>query len=236
MTRGIVVAVISLLAALSGCTEIPRPGPGEVAITKGAGDLAGFTLIDVNADTIGPYMLVRRGDSGGTIGTGYSPRIHLAPGDIIRISIAESKEGGLFAPLAAAAQPSAMSASMIAARSPSPMRDACRSPDLISSGSKPGSGRVLPASPSNRRSMSNCSRPLEHRSGTGEVARPAGSRFSTGHSPSSMPSTGPAVHRGPAHQTDVVLRRGRDGEAIALLRSGRPQYQLQQGRRDRRRG
>jgi len=100
MTRGIVVAVISLLAALTGCTEIPRPGPGEVAITKGAGDLAGFTLIDVNANTIGPYMLVRREDGAGTIGTGYAPRIHLAPGDILRISIAESKEGGLFAPLA----------------------------------------------------------------------------------------------------------------------------------------
>jgi polysaccharide export outer membrane protein len=100
MTRGIVVAVISLLAALSGCTEIPRAGPGEVAITKGGGDLAGFTLIDVNADTIGPYMLVRHSDSGGTVGTGYAPRIRLAPGDIIRISIAESKDGGLFAPLA----------------------------------------------------------------------------------------------------------------------------------------
>jgi polysaccharide biosynthesis/export protein len=44
-------------------------------------------------------MLERRGDSGGTVGTGYSPRIRLAPGDVIKVNIAESKEGGLFAPL-----------------------------------------------------------------------------------------------------------------------------------------
>jgi polysaccharide export outer membrane protein len=71
-----------------------------VAITKGAGDLSGFTLIDINANTIGPYLLARRGDSAGTLGTGSSPRIRLSPGDVISVSIAESKEGGLFAPLA----------------------------------------------------------------------------------------------------------------------------------------
>ena len=53
-----------------------------------------------NADTIGPYILARHGDGGGTVGTGYSPRVRLAPGDMIRVNIAESKEGGLFSPLA----------------------------------------------------------------------------------------------------------------------------------------
>jgi polysaccharide biosynthesis/export protein len=100
LSRSIGVALLLGLSLLSGCmNQIPRSGPGEVTITKGAGDLAGFTLIDVNADTIGPYMLVRRGDSAGTVGTAYSPRVRLSPGDIIKVNIAESKEGGLFAPL-----------------------------------------------------------------------------------------------------------------------------------------
>ena len=91
LTRAIFAAFLAVTAVLAGCTQIPRPGPAEVAITKGAGDLAGFTLIDINSNTIGPYMLIRHGDSAGTVGTGYSPRIRLAPGDVIKVSIAESK-------------------------------------------------------------------------------------------------------------------------------------------------
>src|SRR3954449_10117775 len=100
VTRSLIALSLCAFTLLSGCTQIARPGPGEVAITKGAGDLAGFTLIDVNSDTIAPYMLSRRSDAGGTAGTGYSPRIRLSPGDVLRVNIAESKEGGLFAPLA----------------------------------------------------------------------------------------------------------------------------------------
>jgi polysaccharide export outer membrane protein len=105
LTRGIFAVILCAITLLSGCTEIARPGPGEVAITKGRGDLAGFTLIDVNADTVGPYMLARSGDSGGTVGTSSSPRVRLAPGDVIKVNIAESKEGGLFAPLATGGTP-----------------------------------------------------------------------------------------------------------------------------------
>jgi polysaccharide biosynthesis/export protein len=97
--RGFIALSLCALTLLSGCNEIGRPGPGESTITKDAGDLAGFTLIDINADTIPPYMLARRGDAGGTVSTGYSPRIRLSPGDVIKVNIAESKEGGLFAPL-----------------------------------------------------------------------------------------------------------------------------------------
>ena len=100
LSPGLFAAVVCSLTLLSGCDQISRPGPGLEAITKRAGDLAGFTLIDVNADTIGPYILARHGDGGGTVGTGYSPRVRLAPGDMIRVNIAESKEGGLFSPLA----------------------------------------------------------------------------------------------------------------------------------------
>ena len=97
-TRVFFAAVLFAITLLSGCDQIARPGPGDWSITKHSGDLSGFTLIDVNADTIGPYMLARRNDSGGT-SAGSAPQIKLASGDIIRVSIAESKEGGLFAPL-----------------------------------------------------------------------------------------------------------------------------------------
>jgi polysaccharide export outer membrane protein len=93
------------LAVLSGCTSIARSGPGESAITQESADLAGFTLIDMTAATIVNYIVARSGDKAGTGGIPAAPRVALSPGDVLRVRIAESKEGGLFAPLAAGGTP-----------------------------------------------------------------------------------------------------------------------------------
>jgi polysaccharide export outer membrane protein len=92
--------LVTVALVVAGCDSIPRAGPGEPSIKQEAGDLAGFTLIDVNRETIAPYLLKQREDVAGTITTSYSPRVKLAPGDILRVTVAESRDGGVFAPLA----------------------------------------------------------------------------------------------------------------------------------------
>lgn len=87
------------LLVLAGCA-IPRAGPGETAISQKSADLAGFTLIDMSAAIVANYRVVTLGDSAGTAGVPAAPAISLSSGDILKVRISESKEGGLFAPLA----------------------------------------------------------------------------------------------------------------------------------------
>lgn len=87
------------LLVLAGCA-IPRSGPGESAISQKSADLAGFTLIEMSAAAVANYRVVTLGDNAGTAGVPSAPAISLSSGDILRIRVSESKEGGLFAPLA----------------------------------------------------------------------------------------------------------------------------------------
>jgi len=88
------------LALLAGCTGIPRSGPAELAISAKTADVEGFTLLEMSASNIAPYVVHRTGDAGGTAGIPAAPAIRLAAGDVLRVRISESKEGGLFAALA----------------------------------------------------------------------------------------------------------------------------------------
>lgn len=93
-------ALVSLLL-LVGCNSIARPGPGERAITQQSADLAGFTLIDLKAENVGHYRVMPVADGAGTAGVPGAPPVSLSAGDVLRVRIAETKEGGIFAPLAA---------------------------------------------------------------------------------------------------------------------------------------
>ena len=84
---------------LSGCA-IARSGPGESAITEKAADLAGFTLIPMSAAAVANYRVSTVTDATGTAGVPPAPPISLSSGDMLKVRIAESKEGGLFSPLA----------------------------------------------------------------------------------------------------------------------------------------
>jgi polysaccharide biosynthesis/export protein len=86
------------LLVLAGCA-IPRSGPGESAISQSAADLAGFTLIEMSAAVVANYRVVHTSDGAGTAGVPSAPPVALSSGDILRIRVSESKEGGLFAPL-----------------------------------------------------------------------------------------------------------------------------------------
>ncbi|MFN0191509.1 MAG: polysaccharide biosynthesis/export family protein [Aestuariivirga sp.] len=94
-------AAVALSAAmLAGCTGIPRSGPAEKAFNEKQADLAGFTLINMDASTIGNYLVLKKGDGAGTGGVPAAPAVRLSSGDLLRVKISESKDGGLFAPLA----------------------------------------------------------------------------------------------------------------------------------------
>lgn len=88
-----------VLVTLSGCA-IARGGPGEKSITQKSADLAGFTLIEMAAAKVPNYRVAQAGDEGGAAGVPAPPPISLSPGDILRIRISETREGGIFAPLA----------------------------------------------------------------------------------------------------------------------------------------
>ena len=94
------VSIVAALLVLTGCAGIARPGPAEMAITQGSADLAGFSLIDMNPQNVGDYLVRHDDDGAGTAGIPTPPPVVLSSGDVIKVRISESKEGGLFAPLA----------------------------------------------------------------------------------------------------------------------------------------
>jgi len=94
------MAAMVLLLLTGGCASIPAAGPSQRTITAKSADLSGFSLIDVSAENVGFYRQTKDADTAGTAGIPPAPRISLAPGDLLKVKIAESKEGGLFAPLA----------------------------------------------------------------------------------------------------------------------------------------
>lgn len=85
---------------LAGCTSIPRAGPLETSITEKTADLAGFTLVDMSAEKVGNYRVAQPSETAGTLGVPGAPEISLSSGDVLRLRISETKEGGIFMPLA----------------------------------------------------------------------------------------------------------------------------------------
>ena len=99
LRRTVICLVLVLLA---GCNGIARSGPGESAITSKSADLAGFTLIDMEAENVVDYRVRSLSDGAGTAGVPSAPKVSLSSGDVLRIRVSETKEGGVFAPLAVA--------------------------------------------------------------------------------------------------------------------------------------
>ena len=93
-----------VLLVLSGCA-ISRSGPGESIINQKTADLAGFSLVEMTAERVGNYRVQLASDGAGTAGVPPAPAITLSSGDVLRVRIAESKEGGLFAPLGGGGTP-----------------------------------------------------------------------------------------------------------------------------------
>ncbi|SUV87829.1 capsular polysaccharide export protein [Bordetella pertussis] len=98
---------IALLALLSGCSILSGSGPTRSAIMDGGSTdatgakLGSYDLVDLRADTIAPYVLVKAVSKDGATSDGYVGNMRVMPGDVLRILVADSMETGLFAPLAA---------------------------------------------------------------------------------------------------------------------------------------
>ncbi|WP_242001217.1 polysaccharide biosynthesis/export family protein [Achromobacter spanius] len=65
------------------------------------GQAQNYTVIDLSAETITPYMRLPEPAPSGAVALPSVPEIHLVPGDVLRVMIADSStEGAIFAPLA----------------------------------------------------------------------------------------------------------------------------------------
>jgi polysaccharide export outer membrane protein len=92
------MATLSVLAACG----TPGSGPMDNALapTNGVETLGGYTIIDMTSANVGHYVVRETaGDRPGGTAARTNARIRLAPGDTLRVVIAESKADGVFAPL-----------------------------------------------------------------------------------------------------------------------------------------
>jgi polysaccharide biosynthesis/export protein len=99
--KGLALGATALAAlAVAGCEALPGAGP---IMSKATGDnsrdLSGFSMVELNTATVAHYAVPPKIDLAG-LGARAPGRISFQPGDVLRINIAESKESGLFAPLA----------------------------------------------------------------------------------------------------------------------------------------
>ena len=99
------VAFCTVLITMSGCGSIlSSAGPSSNAITSDTDEPDGrhpYTVIDLSAQTIAPYMLKPEKAPTHEVLPASAPEIRLLPGDTLTVTIADSTlEAPLFAPLA----------------------------------------------------------------------------------------------------------------------------------------
>lgn len=95
------LAAFALPLMLAGCGSLlSGAGPSRLAVTSNA-DEKNYTIIDLSANTIAPYMRPADKPIENTVALPTVPDVRLVPGDVLRVMIADSASvGSLFAPLA----------------------------------------------------------------------------------------------------------------------------------------
>lgn len=101
ISRILRASVICLPFLLAGCGSLlSSAGPSRFAVMNND-DSQDYTLVDLSAQTIAPYMRPPEPELSSNVALPSVPDIHLVPGDVLRIMIADSgAEGAVFAPLA----------------------------------------------------------------------------------------------------------------------------------------
>ncbi len=98
-----VCSVLFLAAALSGCGSfLSGSGPYGSVIQSGARDSTSdlpYKLIDLNPTSVIEYSRKAQLPASANISTTGTTAIQLVPGDVIKVMISDSVEGGVFAPL-----------------------------------------------------------------------------------------------------------------------------------------
>ncbi|MGK4921402.1 polysaccharide biosynthesis/export family protein [Bordetella hinzii] len=93
-------AALASFLALAGCGSIlSSAGPSRHAIMN-EDQSQDYVVIDLTAQTIAPYIRAPEADPGRSVVFPAVPDIHLVPGDVLRVMIADTaQEGAIFAPL-----------------------------------------------------------------------------------------------------------------------------------------
>lgn len=94
-------SVVCVPLLLAGCGSLlSSAGPSRFAVMNSE-ESQGYKLIDLSAQTIGPYMRPKDAAPDSSVALPTVPEIRLVPGDVMRIMVADSAiEGAVFAPLA----------------------------------------------------------------------------------------------------------------------------------------
>ncbi|WP_454674229.1 polysaccharide biosynthesis/export family protein [Achromobacter pestifer] len=93
---------IFLPLVLGGCGSLlSSAGPSRFAVMNSEHS-EDYLLVDLSAETIGPYMRPPEGELNSAVALPSVPDIKLVPGDVLRVMIADSvADGAVFAPLVA---------------------------------------------------------------------------------------------------------------------------------------
>jgi polysaccharide export outer membrane protein len=109
-------SLFAILAILAGCTTLPDSGPDSKTIQKQAAQKVSYkearlgidyVLIEINAKALSALPVSSYGSfRGGFEGSrSHRPEVTLGVGDVIQVTIFESKSGGLFVPEEAGSRP-----------------------------------------------------------------------------------------------------------------------------------
>ncbi|SAI74822.1 outer membrane protein involved in polysaccharide [Bordetella ansorpii] len=91
---------VPLLLAGCGTSLLSAAGPSKGAVLDDA-ESQQYTLVDLSAQTIGPYMRPPIDPLKSDVALPSVPEVRLVPGDVLRVMVADSaREGAIFAPLA----------------------------------------------------------------------------------------------------------------------------------------
>ncbi|WP_242612247.1 polysaccharide biosynthesis/export family protein [Advenella incenata] len=104
-SAGKLLGVLSILLVLSGCGSIlSGAGPYSSSITSTSSgkdkDLP-YKLVDLSPSNLSEYARQSTPPASANVSKTGSTKIQLVPGDVIKIMISDSAEGGVFAPLSA---------------------------------------------------------------------------------------------------------------------------------------
>lgn len=93
------LAMVALVLPLAGCGILSGAGPYSASIRNVDSD-ASYKLVDLSAQTIGPYLVAGEAPLLSTTSDMPMPNIRLVSGDVLKIMISDSaQEGSIFAPL-----------------------------------------------------------------------------------------------------------------------------------------
>jgi len=97
----VLAAPLLLVGCAGGGSFLSGAGPSIATIQASAEETAHYTVVDLTADTITPYMRAPQPAHSAAVASFGIPEIQLMPGDTLRIMVADSvDEGALFAPMA----------------------------------------------------------------------------------------------------------------------------------------